>query len=35
MNCVVGLVHKYYGDDLLRDLLPHGTAISGRASWTI
>ena len=20
MNCVVGLVHKYYGDDLLRDL---------------
>ena len=20
MNCIVGLVHKYYGDDLLRDL---------------
>ncbi len=35
MNCVVGLVHKYYGDDLLRAFSPHGTAISGRASWTI
>ena len=35
MNCVVGLVHKYYGETCSAIFLPHGTAISGRASWTI
>ena len=35
MNCVVGLVHKYMAMTCSATFLPHGTAISGRASWTI
>ena len=35
MNCVVGLVHKYYGDDLLRDLFATWDGDLRESSWTI
>lgn len=35
MNCIVGLVHKYYGDALIRDIFPLGRVTPASPCWTI
>ena len=34
MNCIVGLVHKYYGDALIRDIFLLGRAMCASPCWT-